>query len=235
MFNFLRRKDAPPPEHWLALRRKLFAMDDLDTLVAGLAPEGKALLPWTLFVSANEKRKSGQSDAAIADLQAVIALPDQETRVYLWAWHNLRALGVSPPAAQNHQVRGLVIETPAKNRREILAAYADYSARYFNYTGSILVWQQSDPLVNELIDKLLVSARPVLKKAQPWNKPEPGPPAPGLTRISILTDFGLHFGQGPYKALARDNLGGLPLENSARLLKALVDRAVAHPGLYQAL
>ena len=226
MFNLFRRKSLPEqaPE-LLALRSKLFAMDDLESVVNGLAAEIRSSPPWTLFVSAHQQLKAGRIEAAIADLHKVIAMTGLETRVYLLAWHNLRALGSMPPAAQSHQVRGMVIETPVKDGRDILAVYADHSARYFNFSGRSVIWDVQDELINGLIDTLLQNGRPVLKKAQPWKKPEPGPPAPGLTRISVLTDFGLHFGQGPHKLLAGDALGGPPLKAAAALKQALLERA----------
>jgi hypothetical protein len=108
---------------------------------------------------------------------------------------------------------------------DVLAAYDDHTARYFNFSGSMILWDTPDAEMNKLIDNLLASGKPILKRAQPWNKPEPGPPPPGFTRISLLTDFGLHFGQGPNKIFTRDALAGPPLQQGAALMKALTKRA----------
>ncbi len=226
MFNLFRRKSLSEgaPE-LLALRTALFAMDDLESLVGGLTADNLAVSPWSYFASAYAQLKAKKKDAAIAELRQALAIPGLETRIYLLAWHNLRTLGVMPLAAQSHQVRGVIIEAPLKDGREILAAYADHRARYFNFSGRSLIWEEQDETIGGLIDGLLSSTRPILKKAQPWKKPEPGPPAPGLTRISILTDFGLHFGQGPQKMLAKDALGGQPLKAAAALRQALLERA----------
>jgi hypothetical protein len=225
VLNILRRKpQAKIDPAMLALRAKLFAMDDLETLVSGLDSESRQVPPWSSFTSANKKLKAGQKEAAIADLQQVIAVTGLETRVHLLAWHNLRALGVQPPAAQSKLVRGMVIETPVQDGLDVLAAYSDHTARYFNFSGSMIIWDTPEPEMDKLIDNFLASGRPILKKAQPWNKPEPGPPAPGYTRISLLTDSGLHFGQAPGKIFSRDALAGPPLHHGAALMKALTQR-----------
>ena len=227
MLNFLRRKPQVKIDPaLLALRARLFAMEPLEALVSGLDAESRQAPPWSLFVSAQQKAKSGQKEAAIADLQQVITAPGLERRVYLLAWHNLRALGVQPPDSQAGQVRGMVIETPVEDGLDVLAAYDDHTARYFNFSGSMILWDVPVPEINKLIDNLLASGKPILKRAQPWNKPEPGPPPPGFTRISLLTDSGLHFGQAPVKIFTRDALAGPPLQHGSALMKALTKRAI---------
>ncbi len=228
MWNLFRKKTIPPPSQaLLELRARLFAMDDLADLVQGLTEAARETPPWSLFASALGHRQDGKTSQAIADLQQVLATPELESRIYLWAWHNLRSLGLTPPPEQAHQVRGMVVEIPHPEGRDVLAAYADHHARYLDRSGGVIFWDAADEPIDRLIGALLETGGPVLQRAQAWDKPEPGPPPPGFTRISILTDAGLHFGQGPYWALSRDALGGPPLAAAERLAKALVN----HPAI----
>lgn len=228
MWNLFRKKTIPPPSQaLLELRARLFAMDDLDALVNHLTEAAQGAPPWAYFVAARSHRQAGQLDQAVAALHQVLEYPDLESRVYLWAWHNLRSLGLAPPPEQAHQVRGMVVEIPYKEGRDVLAAYADHQARYLDRSGGVILWDAADEKIGRLIDALLESGGPVLQRAQAWDQPEPGPPPPGYTRISILTDAGLHFGQGPYWALSRDALGGPPLAAAERLAKALAN----HPAI----
>jgi tetratricopeptide (TPR) repeat protein len=228
MWNLFRKKTIPPPSQALLdLRARLFAMDDLDELVNGLSEAAKLTPPWSYFVAARSHRQAGQLDQAVAALQQVLESPKLESRVYLWAWYNLRSLGLNPPPDQAYQVRGMVVEIPHPQGRDVLAAYADHQARYLDRSGGVIFWDAQDAQIDDLIDALLESGGPALERAQAWNKPEPGPPPPGFTRISILTDAGLHFGQGPYWALSRDALGGPPLAAAERLARTLVN----HPAI----
>lgn len=222
MLKRLRRKTVPhEAAYWLQQRALLFSMDDLDSLVNKLSESERQQTPGSLFVQAQQKASSGQIAAEAAVLQRILEVPGLPTRLHLATWHNLRQLAIKPAVEQASQIRGMVIERPDQAGRELLAAYQDHTAVVMKADGTLILWDRDDPQIASLIDALLATGVPVLQRAQPWHKPEPGPPAPGLTRISILTDQGLFFGQGPGKLLVRDKLGGPPLRKAEQLVDAL--------------
>jgi hypothetical protein len=222
MLKLPRRK--PPTNQineLLGLRRQLFAMDNLTTIVDGLSAAERQEQTWSLFISAAKKVAADQKTAAINDLRQVLELPALSTRIYLLAWNNLRALGVSPDEAAGKQVCGIVLETPTKDSRNLLAAYADHTVFSMAAEDKPVAWNLPDPELGILVDDLLASGRPLLERAHPWDKPEPGPPPPGFARLSILTAAGLHFGQGPLKFLNKDKLGGEVVRRANGLIRFL--------------
>lgn len=227
MLNLLRKKNqAKIDPALLGLRAQLFAMDDLTSLVRNLDVEGREMLPGSLlFISAEQALQAGEKSAAIAILQEIIAAPGVNSRAALYALYNLRLLGTRAPTGHKPQIFGMVLETPLPNGREILAGYADHCAYYYIFPGSSLSSIGQDAKqgikIAAAIDALLISGEPILLRAQVWEKPEPGPPPPGFARISILTDLGLYFGQGPEKLLARQSLAGPPLK-AGNFLKSVL-------------
>lgn len=182
--------------------------------------------PWASFARARACVANNDSAGAIAALESV-ARGEFETRQRLQAWHNLRALGVQPTDAEVKEVGGVVLDVHLDAGLDTLAAFADHSARYFNHAGSAIVWETTDPEVDELIDELFEIGTVIVHQIGPWNSTRPAPPPPGEARISILTPAGLHFGQAPLRALSGDPMGGAALSVGARLMQALIKRAQA--------
>lgn len=107
---------------------------------------------------------------------------------------------------------------------DTLAAYADGTARYLNYSGKILVWEAEDREIDALIRALLGTATPVVAQIGPWAGVRP-PLQPGLLRVSMLCAGGLYFGEGPVEALTADPMAGPLITAAARLLQALTQRS----------
>ena len=208
MLNLYRRKpNTSQVAELLALRMKLFATQDLEILVKSMNKQEQGSPPGLFIVAAAYELMQGNQTEAIAELQQATQ-PGYSAWWRLAAWHQLRQLGVQIPEAQDKIVRALVLEYPVKDRRVILAAYADHSARYLDGSGRLFSWDQPDSNAAQLIDEFMTSGQAILQHAPLWNKPEPGPPAGSNTRLSILTDAGLHFSQGPAKILSKDPLSG---------------------------
>jgi hypothetical protein len=110
---------------------------------------------------------------------------------------------------------------------DLLAAYPDHSARYYNYSGAGVVWEHPNTSLDAQIDQLLSAARQVVAKIGPWEQSRPAPPPRGQVRMSFLTPSGLHFGQGLMDALSRDPLGGRVIQLATVLMKALVAKTNA--------
>lgn len=182
--------------------------------------------PWASFARARACVDNADSAGAIAALEHV-ARGDFEARQRLQAWHNLRGLGVQPTGDEAKQVGGVVLDVHLDAGLDTLAAFADHSARYFNHAGSAIVWETSDPEVDEIIDELFEISTVIVHQIGPWNNARPAAPPPGEARISILTPAGLHFGQAPMRALSGDPMGGAALSVGARLMQTLIKRAQA--------
>ncbi len=181
--------------------------------------------PWATFDSARKYLKAGDQSAAAAAWRSIIEQPDLESRHKLQAWHFLRQLGEHPPPETAKQVLGVVVEVMLPEGLDLLAAYSDHSARYYNYSGAAVIWERPDEFLDRLIEQLLAASAEVVGHIGPWDDSRPPAPAPGHARMSFLTPSGLHFGEGPMSALSADALGGPVIHLALGLMKALLTKA----------
>jgi len=180
--------------------------------------------PWARFVSARLHKEGGDSDAARKSLYQILAMKDLESRHYLQAWHFLRSLGDEPDNSGLKHLYGVVVEVALDKGVDIVAAYEDYSVRYYNYSGSGIVWEHPNNSLNVAIDKLLNAGRAILERIGPWKGERPPAPQRGEVRINLLTPSGLHFGQGPYDVLSEDLMGGPMIAAAFRLMQSLIEQ-----------
>jgi hypothetical protein len=111
-----------------------------------------------------------------------------------------------------------------KNGLDLLAAYSDLSARYYNFSGAGVVWERPDATLDACIQRLLDSAKAVVGKTGPWTGSRPAVPSRGDIRINMLTPNGLHFGQARFKALASDQLGGPVVLAATALMQEMIKK-----------
>jgi hypothetical protein len=206
----------------LAIRETMFGDMPLDQW-----PPTQTLTepPWDLFQAARTHLTSGDQASAIDQWQRIIQMPGLESRVYLQAWHFLRQNGQFPGVDVAKQVFGVVIEVGLPNGLDLLGAYADHTARYWNFSGSGVVWEHPDSSLNAMIDQLLGVSKIIVDKIGPWDKPRPLAPVKGQARFNFLTPSGLHFGQGPMETLAKDPLAGHVFQTGATLMQALIAKS----------
>ena len=178
--------------------------------------------PWSAFVLARSHLSSGREGDAITCWRQILQHPGLEPRQYLQAWHFLRQHGQQPPPDMAKQVLGIVVEVAMSDGLDLLAAYPDYSARYYNYSGAGVVWEHPDTSHDSAIAQLLAASQQVVAQIGPWEQARPAPPPRDSARLSFLTPSGLHFGQGPMADLARDPLGGQVLQLATVLTQALI-------------
>jgi hypothetical protein len=178
--------------------------------------------PWATFVKSRNLAAAGHREAAVESLRQVLALPDLESRHYLQAWHFLRALGEGPGEHEAKHLYGVVVEVAMDEGVDIVAAYEDYSARYYNYSGAGIVWEHPNDSLNSAIDELLKTGKVVVDQIGPWEGERPPAPTAGQVRINLLVPGGLHFGQGPYEALSQDGMGGPVIGAAFGLMQALI-------------
>lgn len=171
--------------------------------------------PWVLMAAAHVKLKMDEAAEAGRLLRAV-TLISNEARLRLWAWHNLRQLGKYPSPDLARQVLGAVIEVPFEDRLDVLAAYADGTARYINHQGGMIVWDRVDEIITPLVMN-------VIREALPFGAPQEDrleEHIPGdQVRLSVLTPGGIHVWQG----VAAENPALTKVfSHMADLLRALV-------------
>lgn len=178
--------------------------------------------PWRSFAEALANQEAGDTAGAIGALTEVLAMSDLESRHYLQAWTALRSLDVEPDASVAKDLYGVVVEVALDEGLDIVAGYADHTARYLNHSGAAIIWETPLEPVSELIDRLLEAGGRVLGMIGPWEGQRPSAPGTGRARINMLTPGGLCFGEGPIEVLTADPLGAPVFAAAGALMQALI-------------
>jgi hypothetical protein len=218
---FGKKKEAGPNP----IRETLFGDMPLDQWPPKAVAPNES--PWGLFVSARQHLAVGNQTDALATWRQIVETPNLEPRFYLQAWHFLRQHGQMPPPDVAKRLLGVVVEVGMPKGLDLLAAYPDHSARYYNYSGSGVVWEHPDTSLDAAIDHLLNASRQIVARIGPWEGARPAPPQHGSARLSFLPPSGLHFGQGPMEALSRDPMAGRVLQSATVLMQTLIAKANA--------
>jgi hypothetical protein len=200
-----------------------------DTLFGDMPPESWPSSdsldePWGTFVRAREAVRSGRRDEAISALTGIAQATDLEPRHVLQAWHFLRQMDVAPPAGVGRSVLGVVVEVPIAEGLDIVAAYADHSARYYNHANAAAVWERPDDTLDDRIRDLLAAGQQVADRIGPWEGARPPAPVGGRVRINMVAPAGLFFGEGPFDAFSRDALAGPVIRAATTLMTELIRR-----------
>lgn len=179
--------------------------------------------PWSLFASALAKSRNGKLEDARKDVKRVLANPDVEVRMRLWAWKALRELGERPPANIANEVQGVVCELHNEAGVGTIAAYADGRARWLGGKGKITVWEapDSDAEIAGLIRTLLRSAEPLVKTATVLDRHKASEPELNYFRVSILTYAGIYIVEVYGPEIDRQHAVAPLLIGSVNLLDAL--------------
>jgi len=216
VLDWLKKK---PQAQTTEIRETLFGDMPLSRWASN--PAEASCEPWISFERTRNFIESGDKKSATASLQQILETQGLESRHYLQAYHFLRELGVSPPREEEKRVLGVVIEVAMKGGTDLVAAYTDHHARYYNYSGAAVVWERPNDTLDAAIDELLRVGDTVAKAIGPWKEARPPAPANGSARINLLTPSGLHFGEGPLDTLAKDKLGGPVIASAFRLMQRL--------------
>ena len=134
-------------------------------------------------------------------------------------------MGQQPEDDEGKRLYGVVVEVGLENGLDILAAYVDGTARYFNYTGAAIIWERPDGSLDITVETLLVLGQRVANEIGPWDGDRPAAPASGDVRINLLVPSGLHFGQGKFEQLASDGMGGPLIAAATELMQALIAKS----------
>jgi hypothetical protein len=220
VFDFLKKKPATKVS---PMRDTLFGDAPLADWT-NVSPAALALEPWSSFLRARQFLETEDSPRAVEVLKEIVAMPDLESRHYLQAWQSLRDLGTNPPSADAKNLLGVVVEVGMPDGVDLVAAYADHHARYYNYSGAAVIWDSPDTSLDADIDALLAAGRVVVQAIGPWEGSRPAAPKNGIARINLLTPSGLNFGEGPMDALTKDKLGGPVINAALQLMLELMNK-----------
>lgn len=208
----------PLPDAFVDL---LFADQTLDEMCATIVRPETPSGSWidALF-DARAARDAGDPGRAVALLTGAADEPGLEARSVLWLWGARRALGDAPSPDAADTVLGAVVEVALPDGPELLAAYADGSARYVNRTGAATVWDAPDASSRPLTDAVLEATTAAIGAFGP---PGPRTHEPVMeVRLTALTPAGCRQTDCPLPPPAGDPRG--PLFGAATaLLTFLVD------------
>ncbi|HSB03168.1 MAG TPA: hypothetical protein VLE49_21130 [Anaerolineales bacterium] len=218
------KKNGTPPV-LLAIRETLYTTSALGPFVSRIKNDLKPEFPWSNFVEANKALKKNDKATAIGLLKQIAAAEGLGTRIYLQAWHSLRGLGELPPEPLRGQIQGFIIENHMEQGLDLLAAYADHTARYSNYSGAGLVWDTRDPEIDHLIDDMLSVGQELMK----WigvnqNENLPIPPK-GSIRLFMMSYDGSYSGEGPYAQFFQGQTAGYAIQVGHNLMMGLIKKA----------
>jgi hypothetical protein len=119
-----------------------------------------------------------------------------------------------------------VVEVGLEGGVDLLAAYSDHTARYWNFrAGTRIMWDvPGDTEIASLIDALLQAGEAIVNNTGPWDGVRPPVPPKGKARINVLTPGGLHFGQDDLGELTKHPLGGPAINAALALMLALMTK-----------
>jgi hypothetical protein len=210
----------PPASAVVSLRETLFGDMPLDQWARDTAAEGT--FPWSAFAKARAHLATGKRDSAVECWREVVRHPAMDTRHYLQAWHFLARHGHPPAPEVARRVLGVVVEVALPEGLDVLAAYADHTARYHGHAGSAAVWERPDTSLDAAIQELLRAASVTVAGLSPWAGERAPAPNPGYVHLSFLTPGGLHVVQAPWSELSRDPLAARVLQDATTLMTALL-------------
>jgi hypothetical protein len=208
----------------------LFADQSLDELLVSRNRDEFPLQAnvWTQLTEAAACLRRDERTRASELLLAITGNSNTETRVLLWSWTALRGLGVHPMPDVAAQIKGVVIQIPMGKGADVLAAYADGTARYVNHSGKIIVWDLPDAHMGNIVHK-------VLERSKNLNTDEAIALADrpdDAVRVTIMTFNGNRYAETPMRSLQVSPINQV-LTVGAELMVNLIKRTEAMNRLMQ--
>jgi len=148
----------------------------------------------------------------------------KESRIQLAAWNELRRMGVEVPAALFKKVLAVVLEVGLYGGFDYLAAYSDHTARYYNFSGAKVIWENEEEQMSSAIDRLMEAGQIATNHIGIWNEERKTGVAEGMIRMTFLTPAGLYFGEGEMSAMLRDQMAQPVIIHGMELMKRLMDK-----------
>lgn len=190
--------ESSTPQVSAVLKNLLFTDEPLERHLESIKPGDPEANeePWRSFALALSHSKQGRAGEAKKVLRGVLSMPAaEETRVSLWTWTALRALGERPPPDVADKVQGVICELHNEAGVGTMAAYADGRARWIPGSGAGYIWDApgTDKELDSLTADLLSAAEPLVKRAPAVEKRKLTGVEMEHFRITILTFGGLHI------------------------------------------
>ncbi|MFO0613579.1 MAG: hypothetical protein U0414_13365 [Polyangiaceae bacterium] len=185
---------------------------------AALAAQG-APEPWSCFVQSAARMRAGLGAKHLLLPLAEDAF--KESRARLWAWHALRKLGEKPSAVHTGEVLGFILEVPIDGSLDVLAAYADGSARFMGHADQLIVREPNDP--EPPIAKVISEAFALLSvPPKPRDADADGPPDDRV-RMFALSALGTHMVEVPWSDVEAGGKYAALFGAATQLLKFLTE------------
>ena len=207
LFNLFSKKPAQPyrNESLNTLYNLLFCDD-----IALYKTEHHSLeYPWNILLAAVPDRNQ---------LAAVAADKTLEARQRLLAYRVLSSVG-APTGSK--ELLGVIVEVGLPGGLDVLAAFREGGARYFNQAEKLLVWEASTAQSTQLIDQLFAESLRVVNQIGKWDEKRRPFPKNGTVRMSFLVSDGLYFGEGPFELMQADPMGGPVIGAATQLMSYL--------------
>ena len=206
LFSFLgKAQDGPYQDEAINEIYELLFCDQIELYNALLEEYNE--YPWNVLSSGSQKA-----------LKKLVEDEEVESRTKILAYRKLKNL------PKETKLLGVIIEAHLPEGLDILAAYADGSARYINYTGNMVVWEKSTKESEELIQQLFKSGQSTVSKIGPWDKQRLPAPTKGNTRLTFLVEGEIYFEEAPTEVLFNDPLAGNVLLHGAYLMQYLISQ-----------
>jgi hypothetical protein len=174
----------------------------------------KELYPWPVLFDDHASPKA---------LQGIIEDDSTESRTKILSFRKLHELG---EPIEPGELYGVIVEVGLEGGLDVLASYKDGSARYINYTGSMIIWDTNDETSGGITSQLFSNSLNIVRRIGPWPNPRRPHPAQDTVRISFLVSDGLYFGEGPVNVLFQDALAAPALSSATALMNYLTQKAL---------
>lgn len=161
-----------------------------------------------------------QTDPRI--VRAIADDADEESRVRMLAYNWLRENGQPAPGKE---LLGVIVEVPLEEGLDVLAAYADGTARYINQTGRFAVFEGGPPDLAARAKLLVQTGAQAVAAMAPARPPRRPPPVTGNIRLTYLVSDGLYVAEGPFEAMAKDRMAAPVIQTAQALLELVVRQA----------
>lgn len=118
---------------------------------------------------------------------------------------------------------GTILEVPINNGYDIIAFYSDKKARYYNYSGAAVIYENGNLNIDSVIDRVNNISIKVCNEIGPWEGDRLPRPRGSTARFTYLMSDGIYFGNGHISELSKDPMGSAILISGAEIMKLLID------------
>ena len=169
------------------MRDGLFADESLEDVASRATSTSDDI--WSHFAAAQQALREGDKIGAI---QAIRRVEEMEGKKHAFTFRRgivSECLGEPPPESIAREVKGVVVEVGLRGGVDLVAAYADHTARYWNFrAGTGIIWDApGDTEMASLIDPLLQAGEAIGENTGPLDGARPPVPWRGRARINVLT------------------------------------------------